>query len=257
MRTAAHLSRFARLMLLAVALVMVTPNPARAVSGVYIELGGGASFFDTNEMGILTTEDLDLGGMTLEQPNNAETPPTSGAATFRLGYSVFGVAGAEFMFVGSGWRDFEGGGGFIGGGIRLYPLGIFQVLGLLDDEFPVDLSVAGGFGYTIVGQDAQYEGTFWSISGGLDYRVTSWFSVGAHIDILLPNYSNFVVTNRSADRGVCLDSTGQISSMSMSVSATGEIIGDERGECSDVDGRGPNVTVFVPQLVLTFSFLGL
>ena len=243
MRSAPLLCRFARLLVVALGLT-AAPSSAEAVSGLYIQAGVGVALYDGTQL------------IVKEEPNR-ETfpefdssqccPPTSLATQFRLGYSIFGIGGPEFMFVGTGWDEFSGGGGFIGGGIRVYPLEVFDLAGLLDTEdFPFEITAGVSFGYTLIGEEFAYTGTFWDFDIGLDYKATSFMSIGARLDVLLPTLDDFVFTSFSNDTGRCLDGNGN-----QILNDGAPIVKREEANC---DGRGPDTTVLSPQIVFTFHF---
>ncbi len=244
MRTLPQVSRFARpivlALVLALGLVMLANSPAHAISGLYLQVGGGVADYSDSQLNMEELPD------TNSFPVEGSSPPLAIAAQFRLGYSIFGFGGPEFTFIGTGWDSFGGGGGFIGGGVRLYPLKFLSLAGMDTDEFPIDLSTGVNFGYTIVGQDFAYTGTFWDFDVTLDYKVTSFMSVGARLDVLLPQFDDFVFTSFSSDLGRCLDSSGN-----HDLSGGGVPFPREDAMCS---GQGPDTTILSPQLVVTFHF---
>ena len=235
MRIQTHLCRFVLTCSVAMGLLTVTSSPAHAISGLYLQLGGGVADFSGNELIIAEVTD----GQEDRDPDTC-CPPLSIGTQFRLGYSIFGFGGPEFTFVGTGWDSFSGGAGFIGGGIRLYPLKFFSLVGFDTESFPLDLTAGANFGYAIAGQDFAYTGTFWDFDVGLDYKIASFLSIGARLDIILPNYDAFVYTSFANDRGVCYDTV-----------AFGESQPKEDLQC---EGDGPSTTILSPQLVFTFHF---
>lgn len=235
---------------LPLALVMVTSTPAWALSGLYLQLGGGIADYSGTQL--IVKEDPNSSLMVPSPPDlrsDSCCAPLAMAAQFRVGYSIFGFGGPEFAIVGTGWDGFAGGGGFIGGGLRLYPLKLFSLVGLDTDDFPIDLSTAATFGGAIVGQDFAYTGTFWDIDVMLDYKLTSFLNLGLKLDIILPNFNDFVFTSFSNDRGRCLDGSGN-----QVLDNGGTPVGVDEADCN---GKGPSTTVLSPQLVFTFHFLGL
>ena len=247
MRTRTHPSRFvppiARSFVIAVGLLMISSAPAHAISGLYLQIGGGIADYSGSELVVneVMNDAPDL---------NTETccVPTAIAGQFRLGYSIFGFGGPEFVFIGTGWDSFNGGGGFIGGGLRLYPLKLLSLAGFDSDAFPLDLSLAGTFGATLVGQDFAYPGTFWGVDVDLEYKLTSFLSAGVRLSVILPNFDDFAFTSFSNDRGRCLDGNGAHVRDDM-----GNFTSSPREDLS-CSGRGPNTTVISPQLVFTFHF---
>lgn len=243
MRTPTYLCRFARRLAIAAGLLMVSAHPAYAISGLYLHLSGGIADYSGNE---LILAELPEGDVPDENPDTC-CAGTAIAAQFRVGYSIFGFGGPEFVFIGTGFNSFNGGGGFIGGGLRLYPLRFLSLAGLDTESFPIDLSVAGSFGYTLVGQDFAYEGTFWDIDTVLMYKLTSFMSIGARLNVILPNFDDFVFTSFSGDRGRCLDGNGQQDFDPANPTSSPR----ESLECN---GRGPDTTILSPQVLLAFHF---
>ena len=243
MRTPTHLCHFVRPTVLAIGLVMAASSPAHAISGLYFQLGGGIADYSGTQL------------IVNEDPNRDTFPdtnadsccvPTAIAAHFRLGYSIFGFGGPEFTFVGTGWNDFGGGGGFLGGGLRIYPLKIFSLVGFDTEAFPLDLSAGATFGVTLVGEDFAYQGTFWDFDVALEYKLTSFLSAGIRLDIILPDFDDFVFTSFSGDRGRCLDGSGNHILDNMGATSPREDL--------DCNGRGPSTTIVSPQIVFTFHF---
>ena len=254
MRTSTHLCRlvafvrpwrmpWASALLMLFALTGVS-RPAHAISGLYIQLGGGIADYSGTEL--IIKEEAERDTFPIRDDPEQCCPPLAVAGSFRLGYSIFGFGGPEFTFIGTGFNSFGGGGGFIGGGLRLYPLKFFSLVGMNVEDFPLDLGVGATFGYTLVGEDFAYTGTFWDVDVTLEYKLTSWLSAGLRLDIILPNFDDFVFTSFSNDRGRCLDGSGM------------QIL-DNDGMTSpredlNCNGRGPDTTVLAPQIVFTIHF---
>lgn len=232
---------------LLLALVMVcvgltaTPQEARAVSGLYLALGAGYGHFSGDQ---LVVHETDGGG---DQPDYGENccPGPSLGVQLRLGFSIFGFAAPEFGFVGQGWGvggNENGGAGFIGGGVRIFPIKFLSLFGL-DSDLPIDIGIGAMFGYSLAGQDFAYTGTFWDVDFHLDFLVTSFMAIGVKLDVILPNYDAFVFTDYKNSKGRCVDGgTHDLMRLPM-----------DKAELNCV-GDGPSTTVLSPQLYLTFHF---
>lgn len=229
------------------ALVMVclgltaAPQDARAVSGLYLALGAGYGNFSGDE---LVVQELATGGDVPDYGDNCCPGPSLGVQ-LRLGFSIFGFAAPEFGFVGQGWGvggNENGGAGFIGGGVRIFPIKFLSLFGL-DSDLPIDVGLGALFGYSLAGQDFAYTGTFWDVDFHFDFLVTSFMAVGVKLDVILPNYSAFVYTDYKNNRGRCSNSGDQGDLSMIFDKADANCVGD-----------GPSTTVLSPQLYLTFHF---
>jgi hypothetical protein len=235
-------------------LLFLLPTPALAVSGLYGQVGlgygklGGSNLY-TNKM------DMDL------PVTGDNCCPSAGPVTsLRLGYSLFGFGGAEFGMIGHGWDlgSSTGGAGFVGGGLRAFPLAFISLLGLDTSDFPIDIGIGGLFGWTILGKDFAYTGRFLDFDITVEYKFTEWMSAGVKVDLVLPTYSDFVYTSYSNNEGRCLDSGGdQVASQMpggpmIPVSAqNSDVVKKGSVSCS---GRGPSTNLVAPQVVFTFHF---
>ncbi|MBX2814078.1 MAG: hypothetical protein KTR25_19870 [Myxococcales bacterium] len=235
--------------------LLSSPASAQAETGLYIQLGGGYGDWSGTD---LVTAERDNG----EVINNGCCPSGTVVGQARLGFSILGIAAPEgFVFLG-GWRHGDNSfaaGGFAGGGLRVYPLGILEQLRLMDlDGFPLELSLAGSLGYARAGSNAfGYEGLAVGFDLKLDWLISSFFSIGAKIDFWFPQFDPFVTTNQSANQGLCLDRNARPITDDDLVNGNlggGVINKDDRdGKCPS-GGRGPQPTVVSPQLVATFRF---
>lgn len=229
-------------------------SPASALAGVdlRLELGGGYGAFTGNEL--VVTEQS--GGGDLPLYGNGCCPSGLGTVGFRLGVDLFEVAAPEFIFLGGYFNQDgeDGGSGIIGGGVRIYPLGILDLAGLVDlGDFPLSVSLGAGAGYILTGSDFAYEGHAFGFDLTLGYRLASFFSIGAKVDLWLPNYDAFALTSYSGNRGRCLDGGGQ-QILTGGPNGDGIVSGDDTGiECPG-NGRGPSTTFISPQLFMAFHF---
>ncbi len=224
--------------------LLCAPTAANAASGLYLQLGLGYGKFGGKE---LVIQEQSVGG---DRPDTGTAccDPGGLASQFRLGFSLFGFGGPEFGLIGHGWRvgqDDTGGAGFVGGGVRLFPIKFLSLAGLDTKDFPIDLGVGALFGWSITGQDFAYTGSFFDIDINLEYKLTSFLSAGLKLDVILPSYGDFAYTSYSAKSGRCLDGEAQ----QVNVDAGGQP--KDNLQCS---GRGPKTTLLLPQLVFTFHF---
>lgn len=227
--------------------VLLTPVRADAASGLYLQLGFGYGQFTGSELVTNERPNMDIGDFPDTDPDTC--CPSPGLATqLRLGFSLFGFGGPEFGFVGTGWDlgSDTGGAGFIGGGIRIFPIKFLGLLGLDGDDFPLDAGIGVMFGYSLVGKDFAYTGTAWDIDFHLEYKLLSFLSAGVKIDAVFPSYSDFALTSYKNNRGRCLDEAAQQDLVNQAVP-----IDRDAAVCS---GRGPSTTFITPQIVFTFHF---
>lgn len=227
--------------LLVIAAGVLPSRRAAAANGLYTGLSIGYGTFTGNRVII--------------QDDGADRPITEagrccpkGGLEFelRLGYALFGAVAPEFVFVGNGWDigSDAGGAGFIGGGLRLYPLGFLTLVDMDTSDFPIDISLGGAFGYAIVGKDFAYTGSFFGMDLTAEYILSEVISIGARLNYILPSYSDFVFTDYEDNLGRCLDASG-------GQDPDGPIV--QKGSVS-CNGSGPSTTFLSPQLVATFHF---
>lgn len=237
------------LTLLATVVLTASAGPAEAASGLYFQLGLGYGAFSGTEL-ITQEEPGGVNGIGDFPDMSPETCcPGPGLATqFRLGWSLFGFAGPEFGLVANGWDlgSDTGGAGFIGGGVRLWPIKFLGLLGLDDKDFPLDAGIGVMFGYSLIGKDFAYTGTFWDVDIHVDYKLTSFMSAGIKFDAIFPTLDDFALTSYSNDRGRCLDAGGSQTIVDQPIP-----VDRDGANCA---GRGPQTTFISPQIVFTFHF---
>jgi hypothetical protein len=227
---------------IAFALVAGAPGSALAAEGLYFGLGVGYGSFSGSNL------------ITQKIPGSADRPVTDPASCcaggglafdLRLGYAIFGMVAPEFVLVGDGWNlgADTGGGGFVGGGVRLFPIGIIERLtGKL--SLPIDLGVGIDGGYAIMGKDFAYTGSWLGFDGTLDYKLSSVVSLGARINYEIPMYGNFVYTDYKNSLGRCLQNDGTQPPVDAVI---------HKGD-TPCTGSGPGGGFISPQLVATFHF---
>lgn len=232
--------------MLALAIAGAIPRPALAVSGLYTMIGLGYGKFNGDD---LVVEESGAGNDLPLAPGAEGCCAQGGlAAQFRLGYSLFGFAG-EFGIIAQGWDlgGDTGGGGIVGGGLRFYPLDILKLGGVDLEEFPLDFGLGVLFGFAQVGKEFSYQGVGIDLDFQVDYKMTSFMSIGAKIDLGLPTFEDFVYTDFKNDEGRCLDGGGhQI--------VDGANFGKGQKGTLVCNGAGPSATLMSPQLVFTFHF---
>ena len=197
---------------------------------------------------------LDGPGLTITQEPNSDIPVMSGQAgccpelgyafDLRLGVRLFDIVAIEGGVIGQGWQvtgDETGGTGFGGGGLRLYLLSSLEYL-VGDLDLPLEVSIGTMFGYTVMGKDFAYTGSFAGFDGTIEYLVADFFGIAARANFFTPNYDNFVYTDFDRNRGRCLATAGS--------HVTGEVI-HEKGSMA-CTGGSPNASFFAPVLVLNF-----
>lgn len=224
--------------------LVVVPEEARALSGLYLQLGVGYGKYGGSEL-------------VLEEEANTVDKPVTGsgccanggvASQLHLGYSFFGIA-PELGIVGNAWdlgKD-TGAGGMVGGGLRIFPIDVLAMLGLDFTELPIDLGVGALLGYALVGKAFAYTGLGINFDAHIDFEITSFLSIGAKLDVGLPSFSDFVYTDYKNDVGRCLDDDAiQIQ--------TGENDGRRAKSDQACSGRGPKTTYLAPQLLISFHF---
>lgn len=217
-------------------------SPAYAKSGIYTGLSFGYGTFTGTRLVV-----TDNGADVPVTDSNVCCPDPGISTELRLGFSIEDILAPEFVFVGHGWDlgGEAGGSGFIGGGVRVFPAGLIGLSGLDVKDFQetIVLSVAANLGYTLVGKDFAYSGSFLGFDLTAEYMVTDVFSLGARISMFLPSYSDWAWSDYSGDRGRCLDTSGNMLDV---------LPGPKEGSvCS---GNGPNTTYISPQLTMTFHF---
>lgn len=237
------MKRLPSVVALAALMSLAMPEPAHAVSGLYLALGLGYGHFTGDQL-VVTEQD---GPNDLPEYDPDKCCPGHGlAAQFRLGFSIFGFAAPEFGIVGDGFgvgSNDQGGAGFVGGGVRIFPIHFLSLFGLDDKNFIVDGGIGVLFGWSIAGKDFAYTGTFWDVDFHVDFKVASFFSIGVKLDIIIPNYGGFVYTDYKNDKGRCANRGTQ--------DILDNTIDKDDANCV---GDSPKTTMLSPQVYLTFHF---
>lgn len=234
---------------LVVCAFLAAPASARAAgTGIYLQLAGGYGEWTGDEVVTNAGENN-----TFAAPNCCAEGTLAGQA--RLGFRILGLFAPEAVFFASTWShgSDNAGGGFLGGGLRVFPLGILDIAGVIDLEgFPLEISLAAtGAASLVASEDYQYDGWAFGTDLTIEYLLFRYLSLGLRVDFWFPSYDPFVVTSRARDQGLCLDAAAQPFQNDL----TDLRRSSNRGtECRGVNGRGPSTTVISPQFLLTFRF---
>lgn len=218
------------------------PAHAKGVAVPYASLGLGIGTLSGSR--VIVTQVPGSRDLPVEPGSSGCCPETGFGLEIRLGVKLFDAFAIEGGVLGQGWDlgGNIGGTGFAGGGARIYLLGLIETI--TDPlELPVELSFGGFFGYTLVGKDFAYEGTFAGFDATLDFEVADFLNIGARANFITPSYNPFTYTDYNKAIGRCLDSGGnQVNAPAVHQK------GDET--CS---GSGPSASFFAPQVVFTFN----
>lgn len=229
----------------ALLLAWAVPREASAEAGpghLYTSLSLGYGVFTGKK---LITKDTGVG-------DNPDTDPAvccpSGGLEFeaRAGYAFFDIVAPEFSFIGHGWDlgSSAGGAGFIGGGLRLFPLMFLNLADIDMSGFPIGVGIGGVFGYSVAGKDFAYTGSFFGLDLTADYLLSETIGLGIRFNSIFPAYSNFVFTDYGNDLGRCLNSESD------------QVLGAPfvKGSLPCTGGKGPSTTFLSIQLAATFRF---
>jgi hypothetical protein len=194
----------------AVATMLAAGSADARNGGIYLELAPSWGFYMTDEV---ITEDGDDGG--------PDTPQGGFVPQLKLGFTLFGLVGAEMDVAAHGWdidQVERGGGGFVGGVIRAQPLEVLSYV-MPDDlklpallngpvkfrDRPFDIGMYIGGGYTIVGEDYAYQGSYLKWGFDAKWYVTPNFAVGIDLPVRNTIFQPFRYTNYSDSLGLCTD----------------------------------------------------
>ena len=244
MRSLYRLSYFtlASALVLGFTLTGTTEAKAQTVATPYLSLGNGFGIVDGP--GVIISQMPNSGDVPLMGGTAGCCPEGGYAFDFRLGVKFLNSFAIEGGVLGQGWdigSDSRGGTGFGGGGVRLYILGTMEEF-MGDFNLPIELSIGSLFGYTILGKDFAYTGSFAGFDGTLEWFATDFFALAFRINLFTPYYDNFIFTDFDGERGRCLDGAG--------VNSAAQVI-HPRGSMS-CDGSSPSASFISPQLVLSF-----
>ena len=169
--------------------------------------------------GTYTTEDL-----VIDKSKNL--PVTNFAPNLQMGLNLFGYAGVFGELTAFGWDIASGdigGGGFLGGGIRVLPLELLQFLwphvwpdmpliptatnpdGVTWHDRPFELGLYWGTGYHMLGEEYAYEGDYSKWGFDLQYFVTDTFAVGLDFPFYYPTFDAVRITDWEDNYATCVD----------------------------------------------------
>lgn len=227
---------------------VIAPRKAQAAFGLYAQVGLGYGQFGGSE---LVTEDDKSRSDDFPIEAGADGCCAKGGVAFqvRAGYVLFGFLAPEFGIVGNAWDIGSniGGGGFVGGGLRLFPIGLFQALDMDVGSFPIDIGLGAMLAWSLVGKEFAYTGRAVVLDAFAEIKLSEMLSAGLKVDIGLPTYSDFVFTDYNNSVGRCLDTDGSQSPRNALAVPGGK-------DSLICNGRGPKATFVSPQLIVTFHF---
>ena len=169
--------------------------------------------------GTYTTEDIVI-------DKNGNLPETNFTPNLQMGLNLFGYAGVFGEATAFGWdlaSSNIGGGGFLGGGIRVLPLELLQFLwphvwpdmpliptatnpeGVSWHDRPFELGVYWGLGYHMLGEEYAYEAEYTKLGFDLQYFVTDTFAVGLDFPFYYPTFDAVRITDWEDNRAACVD----------------------------------------------------
>lgn len=254
-------TRFLLLIAMAASLFAFSPQAQARNGGLYLEIAPAYGFFFADE--VVVENGNDAGPVS---PINGFIPQ------LKLGMTLFGFAGAEVEAAAFGWDLFEakrGGGGYLGGAVRLLPLEILSYV--LPDTVPIpslvpegpvtwhdrpfDVGIVIGGGYTLVGENYAYQGPYFKWAIDLKVYITPNFAVGIELPFRHSFYENFRYTNYAEGRGLCTDG-GDATGRSGTV-ITPAVLRDPNEEwtreegSSNCNGASPSSWVMTPALTIS------
>jgi hypothetical protein len=215
--------------------------------GLYFEIAPGYGNFMTDEVIVDTDGD-----------NAGDVGQSSFSPGLKFGLNLFGWAGAEANFAGHFWGigSDPGGGGYLGGVFRVTPLEALTFVVPADVQIPslqgpvnwhnrpFELGVSVGGGYTLIGQDVAYQGSYFQWGFDLKYFITPNFALGIDLPFRHTMYTPFRYENYEDAIGNCTDG-GTIKGPLITADAAVEA-------CKN--SRAPEALFFAPALTITGNF---
>ncbi|MBM4282544.1 MAG: hypothetical protein FJ137_17930 [Deltaproteobacteria bacterium] len=253
-------SLFASLSVLVAAVALWSQPAAARHGGLYLEMGAGYGVFDSTEVVV--------------DHDNGNVASSSFAPTLKFGVNLFGWAGVEAVASGHYWglgADL-GGGAYGGGNVRLTPLEALTYV--IPQDFtlwspqgevtwkdrPFDLGVSFGGGYTIIGEDYAYQGSYFQWGIDAKFFVTPNFAIGIDLPFRAPTYQPFRYTNFSEGDGLCTDGKDAFSRSGLAVGFPWPVQpqrpGDEfnAADLSSCSGDPPAASLFTPSFTIAGVF---
>lgn len=252
--------RNAHLWFLCSALALVSMPASARNGGVYLELVPSWGFYDTTEA--VVEEGDDSGDTTF--------PTASLVPSLKMGINLFGWAGVEAHATGHYW-DLEGdpgGGAYLGGVVRVTPLEAlrfvipesFELPSLVPEgpvswtDRPFDLGVSVGGGYTLVGEDYAYQGSYFQWGVDLKWFITPNFALGLDLPFRTLNYGPVRISNFNERLGYCTDGAkAYLPNFGTVPDSAGDRVialslGDAAEQC---DKAAPAATFFAPGISIS------
>jgi hypothetical protein len=191
------------------AAILCAPAGASAHEGGYLQFGYGYTFWSLDRQRVA---DQVAGKDDVGQFFDASLHDAQGAS-FRGGYNILGHAHVGVSFLATGWNITQadrGGAGFLGGEVGWHPFGLVNELlkkkgGLRGWEF-YDLTIEGGYGYSLVGQHRAMDGGTWEFGLGAEVYPAPWFSLGLKTTWYFTSYDRYIIDyDHRADPGNTVD----------------------------------------------------
>lgn len=251
-----------------VGLALFSPSASARNGGLYLELAPAWGFYSTDEV-------------VIEEGNDdySDFPVATFVPQLKAGFSLFGWAGAEAQFAGHYW-DIDGdpgGAAYVGGVVRVTPLEVLsyilpdtvEIPSLFPEgpvtwkDRPFDLGFSMGGGYTLVGEDYAYQGSYFQWGFDVKAYITPNFAIGLDFPFRHPLYEPYRFSNFSNRTGFCTDheqAYGFFGGQKVEVpDNAGETWPAAEVAATDVDsacsdGNPPDAFFFAPAITITGVF---
>lgn len=205
---------------------------------------------------------------------SGEFAESSFSPGLKLGLNLFGWAGAEAQFAGHFWGVGQdpGGGGFVGGVARITPLEIFTYVLPEDFELPAlsvtgpgkwtdrpfDLGISVGGGYTLVGEDYAYQGSYFQWGFDIKYFVTPNLAIGFDLPFRHTLLQPFRYTDYGDGEGVCTEGARGIGRSGLEHPVGPDRFFGDEFVAADADanckGKPPSALFFAPAFTIAGVF---
>lgn len=253
------------------ALALFSPSASARNGGLYLELAPSWGFYSTEE--VIVEED---------SGEESDFPVATFVPSLKAGFNLFGWAGAEAHFTGHwwGWPGGDpGGAGYVGGVVRVTPLEVLSYVlpdtvklpalgpdGVKDvtwKDRPFDLGFSMGGGYTMIGEDYAYQGSYFQWGFDVKAYITPNFAIGLDFPFRHPLYEPYRFSNFSNRTGFCTDheqAYGFFGGARVDVpDDAGETWPAAEVQASDIDsacsdGNPPDAFFFAPAITITGVF---
>jgi hypothetical protein len=250
------------LALAVVVTAFATPALARH-GGLYFEVAPAYGLYFTDDVIVENGDD-----------GSGKFAESSFSPGLKIGLNLFGWAGAEGQFAGHFWGvgSDPGGGGYAGGVFRVTPLEVLTYVLPEDFELPTmsavgptkwkdrpfDLGFSIGGGYTIVGEDYAYQGSYFQWGFDLKYFVTPNFALGIDLPFRHATYEPFRYTDYGDGEGVCTDGAKGIGRSGFEHPVSPNRIFQDEFLAADIasscKGKAPSALFFAPAFTIAGVF---